>query len=340
MKIPRIIAALAVLAATMASAQVASHQSTILAPERLMQSTRATVGDKPVAKVNGAVLTDRDLLREMYSIFPYAKQHNGFPKGMESEIRKGALQMIIFEELVYQEAQRRRIAVPAAKVSGAAQAFRKQFSGNEEYQQYLWSECKGSPQVLRQKIRRSLMIEALLRTEVNQKAVVTPAAAKAYYDKNPKQFQKGETFHIQTISIIPPQTTDEKVQKEAKQRAEDALKQAKATKDYREFGLLAEKLSDDDWHVNMGDRKPLNAGILPPPIEAAARKMKPGEVSDLFQFGSNYTLFRLNSYSPAHKVSFAETQQGLRTELQKARVNELRGALNKRLQKSSRVEIL
>jgi parvulin-like peptidyl-prolyl isomerase len=290
--------------------------------------------------VNGAVLTDRDLLREMYSIFPYAKQHNGFPKGVEPEIRKGALQMIIFEELVYQEAQRRKIAIPAAKVSGAAQAFRKQFSGNEEYQQYLWSECQGSAQVLRQKIRRSLMIEALLRTEVNQKAVVTPAAAKAYYDKNPKQFQKGETFHIQTISIIPPQTTDAKVQKEAKQRAEDALKQAKAAKDYREFGLLAEKLSDDDWHVNMGDRKPLNAGILPPPIEAAARKMKPGEVSDLFQFGSNYTLFRLNSYSPAHKLSFAESQQELRTELQKTRMNELRGALNKRLQKSSRVEIL
>ena len=35
--------------------------------------------------MNGAVLTDRDLLREMYTIFPYAKQHNGgFPQAMES----------------------------------------------------------------------------------------------------------------------------------------------------------------------------------------------------------------------------------------------------------------
>ena len=46
---------------------------------------------KPVAKVNGAVLTDRDLLREMYTIFPYAQQHNGFPKELEPEIRRGAL---------------------------------------------------------------------------------------------------------------------------------------------------------------------------------------------------------------------------------------------------------
>ena len=70
------------------------------------------MSDKPVARVNGAVLTDRDLLREMYTIFPYAQQHNGFPKAQEAAIRQGALEMIIFEELVYQEAVRRKLTVP------------------------------------------------------------------------------------------------------------------------------------------------------------------------------------------------------------------------------------
>ncbi len=53
---------------------------------------------KPVARVNGVALTDRDLLQEMFAIFPYARQHNGFPKSEEAEIRKGALDMIVFEE--------------------------------------------------------------------------------------------------------------------------------------------------------------------------------------------------------------------------------------------------
>ena len=71
-----------------------------------------TVNDKTVAVVNGSVLTDRDLLREMYTIFPYAQQHNGgFPKEQEASIRQGALQMIIFEELVHQEAVRRKLTV-------------------------------------------------------------------------------------------------------------------------------------------------------------------------------------------------------------------------------------
>src|SRR5579859_2946799 len=116
--------------ATAAKAQVASHSSTTTMASAKTPTMVApmTVSDKPVAKVNGAVLTDRDLLREMYTIFPYARQHNGFPKSQEAGIRQGALEMIIFEELVYQEAQRRKLVVPAAKLNAAQDDFRKQFS--------------------------------------------------------------------------------------------------------------------------------------------------------------------------------------------------------------------
>jgi hypothetical protein len=58
---------------------------------RRRRRLRFQVSDKPVARVNGTVLTDRDLLREMFAIFPYAKQHNGFPKAQEASIRQGAL---------------------------------------------------------------------------------------------------------------------------------------------------------------------------------------------------------------------------------------------------------
>src|SRR5271154_249756 len=64
-------------------------------PKVMLQPT-----GKPVARVNGAVLTDRDLQREMYTLFPYARQHNGqVPPELEPQIRQGALQMIVFEEL-------------------------------------------------------------------------------------------------------------------------------------------------------------------------------------------------------------------------------------------------
>src|SRR6185369_16207827 len=66
----------------------------------------AAMAAKPVARVNGSTLNEVDLVREMYAIFPYARQHNGFPKDLEPEIRRGALDMLVFEELLYQEAKR------------------------------------------------------------------------------------------------------------------------------------------------------------------------------------------------------------------------------------------
>ena len=140
-----------------ASAQIASHAPTrVTAPKAQANLS----GTKPVARVNGAVLTERDLLREMYAIFPYARQHGGsFPKGMEPEIRKGAMQMIVFEELVYQDAMRRHLSIPPARISAAMKEFRKQFSSDAEYQDVLKQEFQGSEAQLRKGVLRSMLIE-------------------------------------------------------------------------------------------------------------------------------------------------------------------------------------
>lgn len=335
-----------------ASAQVASHAPTAVkapvpsrAPEMkaaggLSPLSVSAMAAKPVAKVNGAVLSEIDLLREMYAIFPYAQQHNGFPKDLEPEIRRGALEMIIFEELLYQEGKKRNLSVAPERVAKGQTAFRKQFPTNAAYEQYLQAEMNGDKAVLKEKIRRSLLIERMLKTEVNPKAQVTPADVKAYYDKNSKQFEHGETFRLQTISIMPPQNGGADVAKEARKRAEDALKQAKATKSYREFGLLAEKVSDDDFHVNMGDHKEMEASKLPPEIVKAASKMKPGDVSELLQFGSVYTVFRVVSHTTAGKTPFAEVKVKLTSDLRKQKLQEVRSALGAKLRKSSKVEIL
>ena len=191
----------------------------------------------------------------MFTLFPYAQQHNGFPKGLEPEIRRGALQMIIFEELVYQEAKRRNVTIPPTALTAAEREFRKQFPSQVAYKQFLQSETNGSEAVMREKIRRAMLIDTLLNKEVAAPARITSAQAHSEYEKNIAQYKHDEVLHIQSISIIPPDKS-KAVQQEAKKRADDALKQAKQAKTYRDFGLLAERFSDDDFHVNMGDHKP------------------------------------------------------------------------------------
>ncbi len=329
------------------AAQVASHNPTTVASQpaaisktQSAQSPLLQAGDKPVVKVNGAVLTQRDLVREMYAIFPYAKQHNGFPKAQEASIRQGALQMIIFEELVYQDAERRKLTIPAAKIDRAETEFMGQFSSKEQFQQYLQVEMHGSRQQLRENIKRSLLIEQVLKTDVENKSAVSLAEARAYYDKNPAKFEHPELFNFQAISIIPPRNSGADQNKEARKRAEDALKQAKATKSYEEFGLLAEKISEDDYRVNMGDHKTMERDKLPPDVVKVLLAMQVGQVSNLIQVENAYTIIRLNAHEPAGKASFDSVKTQLQIDLQKEKYEELRVGLDKKLRGTAKVEIV
>ncbi|SPE26435.1 conserved hypothetical protein [Acidobacteriia bacterium SbA2] len=306
---------------------------------------------RSVARVNGAVLTDRDLLREMYTIFPYAKQHNGgFPQAMESGIRRGALKMIEFEELVYQEAKRRQMTITPQRIAASEKQFRQRFESEPQYELFLQTEAGGSEQVLRAKIKRSLLIEELLKEEVNDKSPVSVAEAKAFYEKNPEGFRLPESYALQTISILPPRaagaklpsaaaTTPEQL-KQMRGRAQEALKQAKATKTFEEFGLLAEKISEDDYRVMMGDHRTTKTADLPPEVLAVVSKMLPGQVSDLIEADGVLTIVRLNAHNPSRMQKFTEVQEELRTRMQSNKAEQLRHELDARLRKNAKIEEL
>ena len=338
MKHARPISILLTLALSAASAQMASHAPTAAAPSAPAQ-VAPQASDKPVARVNGAVLTDRDLLREMYAIFPYAQQHNGFPKAQEAAIRQGALEMIIFEELLYQEAERRKLSVPSETLRRQENEFRKQFPSPDQYQQYLQVEMQGSEQRLQQQIRRSLLIEQVLKSDVESKSAVTLAEVRAYYEKNPTRFQQAETFAFQSISIVPPLKPTAEQAKEAKKKADDALRQATATKSYQDFGWLAEKISQDDFRVNMGDHKAIGRDKLPPQVLKALAAAQPGQVSGLIQIESAYTIIRLNARTPGRKQRLEEVQSDLKVELQKAKYEKLRSGLAKQLRAKAKIEV-
>jgi len=325
-----------------AGAQVASHAPTIAAqpPAEGPAMQALTENARPVARVNGSVLTEADLVREEYTIFPYARQHNGLPRDLAPQIREGALKMLIFEELVYQEAVRRKMTVPAARMQQAEADFRKQFSTPDEFNALLQSEFHGSQQLLRAKIRRSLLIDALLNVEVENKSTVSAAEVRAYYDKNPVRFQHPESVTFQSISVLPPAKATADQLTEGRKRAEEALRQAKAAKTAEAFGLVAERLSDDDYRVMMGQHKPVAASELPPQVSKALLAMKAGEVSDIIQVGQAYAIVRLNEHIPAGEAKFEDVKAGLEKEMQQNKTNQLRAALDKKLRENAKIEVL
>ncbi len=317
-----------------------SHASTTRKPATTAAVAQPVAAPKAVVRVNGVVLTDADILREMYTIFPYARQHDGFPKDMEPEIRRGATEMVIFEELLYQKARARKVEIPAEKIDSALRSLRRQFADPKVYRQYLRLECNNSTAVLREKVRRSLLIDKMLKTEVDQKAVVTVATAKAFYDANAKRYEHDETFSFQTISIVPPDNASQQVKDEAKLKIKDASRLGRAAKTSRDFGVLAEQISEDDWRTKLGDRGPMEASKLPPSVLEALRKMKIGDVSDPIAVGTAWVVVRLNEHAAPGKNPFDKVKSSLIAELQRDKRLAVRAELNKNLRKEAKIEVL
>lgn len=343
MKFRSIIVLTLAVAAT-ASAQTvplaSSHAPTVKKPAPVAPAAAPVTLPKPAVKVNGAILTESDIIREMYTIFPYANQHNGFPKDMEPQIRKGATEMVIFEELVYQEAKRRNLDVPPEKLTKNFNAFRAQFPDKKTYELFLQVECNKSPAVLKEKIRRSMLIEKMLKSDVDNKAVVTVAEAKLYYTANAKQFEHAETFEFQTISMIPPQDATAEMKDLAKRKITDAARLGREAKDYQAFGSIAEQISEDDWRTKLGDRGAMQAKDLPPVIVDALRKMKVNEVNGPIAVGTAWVVLRLNKHNPAGKTTFAEVQKKLMTDLRNQKRVAIRAELDKKLRKDAKIEVM
>ncbi len=329
------------LAVTAAAAQVASHAPTVFTQKPASSNPALapmTPTGKPVARINGTVLTEADLVREEYAIFPYARQHNGIPKEMEPDIRSGAMRMLVFEELVYQDALRRKMTVPPAKIRQAEVDFQKTFANPEDFNAFMQNEFHGSRPLLDQKIRRSLLIDAFLKVEIQSKSTVAPGEVRTFYDQNPDRFRIPESYIFQTITVLVPEKATAEQVKEAHERAEKELAGARAAKTNDEFGLMAEKISDDDYRVMEGQHKSTPANQLPPEVVSAFRKMKVGDVSDVIQLGQDFTILRLNARTPASKQEFADVKAQIIKQLQQRKTNQLRAALDEKLRKTATIE--
>lgn len=345
MRFKLIFCAIVLTVSLQGAAQVSMHSPTIQranpTASPVAYGTLAAPTGRPVVKVNGAVLTDRDLSREMMNVFPYAKQHGGkFPKEAEPQIRKQALRNIETEELAYQQAKKRGMTIPPAKLDKAVKEFRAQFESNTQFQQYLKAEQSGSAQVLRSNVERAMLIDQMFKLEVGNKSSVTDAQLRAFYDKNPDRFRKPDAVSIQTITIAFGDSPSAADKKKARQRAEDLLNQAKATKDYEGFGMLAEKYSMDDWRVMMGDHKWLHRGRMPKQVEAVVFSMKKDQISGIIDTGDSFCIVRVNGIEPSHLVPFDEVKTQLKKDLEEQKKDEQRQAFEARLRKNASIQEL
>jgi peptidyl-prolyl cis-trans isomerase C len=289
----------------------------------------------PVAVVNGVKISNKEYEAEVNLQLQQASQQGRqIPDAMLPKIKADILNHLIDREVLYQESQKKNIAVNAEKVNMEIKTIKDRFPSQEEFEKII-AEMGISEAEIKSQIERNLAIRQLIDTQVIDKITVSEADTKAYYDNNPNLFQKPEQVKASHILIkVESDATD--LQK-AQARIEIAKIQQKL-KDGQDFATLAREHSQGPSAKNGGDLGYFGRGQMVKPFEDAAFALKPGQVSEIVETQFGYHLIKVVDKQPERIMAYAEVKDRLNQHLKTQRIDQEAKKYIDTLKKDAKIE--
>lgn len=284
----------------------------------------ASYADDIVARVNGTELTKKELEAEVDRLIPRITFHKNVPEEKRKFYYERAIEELVNKELQYQDAVARGIKPDKEKVDAQMQRMRERFKSEDDYKAALDKEGL-TQEKLRLMVERDMVIQAVTAKTVTDPSQISDADLKSFYDKNSARFKQPEGVKLKLISV-----KDEK-------KAQDILARIKSGDD---FGTLAYTMSEDSYRVKSGDIGYMHKGRMLPEIEAAAFKLKEGEVSDIIKAGDFFFIIRLEGKKPEQQMSFDEVKGKLEKELEQERNRELMEKWIADLRAKAKIEVM
>ena len=289
----------------------------------------------PVAVVNGIEISSNEYETEVNLQLQQASQQGRqIPDAMLPKIKADILNHLIDREVLYQESQKKNIAVNAERVNKEIKTIKDRFPSQEEFEKII-AEMGISEAEIKSQIERNLAIRQLIDTQVIDKITVSEADTKAYYDNNPNLFKKPEQVKASHILIkVESDATD--LQK-AQARIEIAKIQQKL-KDGQDFATLAREHSQGPSAKNGGDLGYFGRGQMVKPFEDAAFALKPGQVSEIVETQFGYHLIKVVDKQPERIMAYAEVKDRLNQHLKTQRIDQEAKKYIDTLKKDAKIE--
>ncbi len=286
------------------------------------------------AKVNGVPITQMELEKAIDTYIPAGAYHGGVAMQKRREYRKPALDLLIDNELLSQEAKARGLTVEDKTVDAAIEQIRKRYRDEKSLERALKAAGITLAE-LRKITARNELIRSILKSEVEEKSRYSEKELEDYFNANRGKFMRPEGFHIRHILLTIPSTATDAEKIEIRKKADDIFKRAKAGED---FAALASRYSQDAYRVKGGDLGFVHKGRLDPVVEETAFKLAPGEVG-IGESIYGCHIVKLEEKKPAEQLTFPDVRDSLRKELESKRYKETKEALLKGLKEKAKIEI-
>jgi len=234
--------------------------------------------DRIAAVVNDEVIISSDINKLLNPIYEqYTRTYSGEAlKEKMLEARREALDVLIENELFYQEAQKYKIEVDKSEIDMRINEIKARFSSEQDFLSALENDNM-TVEKYRQNIREQIMIKRLIGYFVTSRVVVTPDEVEEYYNHHLAEFHRTEQvkFDLITLKDVPGE-------KPAMEKAEEIIK---LLEDKKTSSEIEEYFKEDEYlHVkeNMGF---YSKGRLLSEIEESAFALEIGQYSSPFAIG-------------------------------------------------------
>jgi len=149
------------------------------ANKRSIEASKKTT----VAKVNGAVVTMYELVREMNEIAPqYIKPGQEKDPQVDEKVKKEALDRLIYRELAVQEALREGMKVGPETIEGGLKKVKADLKSEDAYREKL-TKSGITEEELKKQIERNILVEMVTEREIFGKVKIDPEQVKKMYAK-------------------------------------------------------------------------------------------------------------------------------------------------------------
>ncbi len=226
--------------------------------------------NKVAAVVNGQVITMFDLQKAAMPELARARLNPNNPKQARDvdKVFRKVLDMMIMDILLGQEAKRLKVSVSPAEVDNEIAKMMKARNLTRPQFEAQLAQQKISISEIRENFEKSLLRQKIMGMEVGRKVVVTPAEIKEYYEAHKDSLYERSGLHMGVL-VYAPNVNARSIAAQ--------IKSGKLT-----FKEAAAKYSIAPNRDKGGDMGPVEWDRLNPEWEGRLARMKPGDVTELF----------------------------------------------------------
>ena len=273
----------------------------------LSASSRAEIIERVVAKVNGDIVTQSEFEARQLAAVQAARIP---PDQVETFLRQNnqrILQEAVDDLLITQRAEDLGIRLRPEYVQDVIEGIKKEnnIPSDDELRRQLRREGM-SMDDLKRNIERSVLRRQVLSRELESKAVVTDADARAEYEKHKTEYGKSASVHLQEIVVAESE------------QAHEVVRRARGGED---FAGLARALSTAGSRASGGDLGQVSPGDMNPALARIVASLPAGGVSEpTLSDNGSYRIVRVVAKEEATVTPFDDVKDEISKRLGQQRM--------------------